>query len=71
MDAATHKKLDRCLKAYNRRFPQAVGRRTLEAKAGGGGFAYVTNKDTGEVARFDISAWRVRYVGLSKHSIVK
>lgn len=67
MDAATYKKLDRCMKAYQRRF--ACGPDTFELKAqmAGGGYAYITNTATGHRARFDVSAWRVRFVEVVNH----
>lgn len=68
MDADTRKKLARCIGAYVRRFRPRGDTVNISAKVGGGGYAYVTNKSTGEIARFDIAAWRVRYVDLVKRT---
>lgn len=64
---SSHEKLQRCISAYRRRF----GVRETDvvtATMGGGGYAYVKNERTDEVARFDVSAWRVRYVDLWKRA---
>ncbi len=43
-------------------FPMVEHEETVEVQVGGGGYAYVKNRTTGQVARYDISAWRVRFV---------
>lgn len=54
-------KLQKVAAAYKRRFaPKGIVHVTL----GGGGFAYATDEITTRKARYDISAWRVRYVDM-------
>lgn len=68
MDAATHKKLDRCVEAYKRRFPSDADVVEVKAQMAGGGYAYVWDTATGHKARFDASTWRVRFVDVVKHA---
>lgn len=61
---ATHSEAEKLKKveaAYRRRFsPKGV----VHVRLGGGCFAYATDEITMRKARYDISAWRIRYVDL-------
>lgn len=59
-------KLRRVVKAYSKRFAMTQSEERIVAEVGGGGYAYVRNETTGHVARYDISAWRIRYVDTVK-----
>ncbi len=62
MDKA--KKLDRVAAAYKRRFdPKGV----VRVKRREDGYAYATDEVSGRIARYDISAWRVRFVDLKRN----
>jgi len=50
--------------AYRRRF-SPKGHVTVSI--GGGGYAYVTDDVSMRKARYDVSAWRIRYVDLVRN----
>lgn len=62
MDRAPKEKLARALAAYRRRFPMQSDDEQVQARMGGGGFAYISNLTTGHAARYDVAGRRVRFV---------
>jgi len=60
-------KCKRAIAAYKRRFA-IRSTDVVSATMGGGGYAYVKNETTGDVARFYVSLWQVRYIDLSKRA---